>query len=152
AIGRVGLTDGVAPLSAALKDPDPDVRQAAVFALGLIGDASLAPALIDVVKNDTTPLIRGVAAEALGLIGPKALGPQVTGDAGSAIGAMVATQVASGALNAIQPDELGYPLAPPVEAFRLGIYALVRLKTYDPLAIAVLNGSGQPTVRWWPVA
>jgi cyclophilin family peptidyl-prolyl cis-trans isomerase/HEAT repeat protein len=152
AIGRVGLSEGVPALSAVLKDADPDVRQTAAFSLGLIGDATPAPALIDLVKTDAAPLVRGAAAEALGLIGPKALGPQVTGDAGTAIGAMVATQVASGALNTIQPDELGYPLAPPVEAFRLGLYALVRLKTFDPLAIAVLNGSGQPTVRWWPVA
>src|SRR5262249_26385696 len=33
-----------------------------------------------------------------------------------------------------------------------GIYALVRLKAYDQLSAAVLDGSAQPKVRWWPVA
>ena len=32
------------------------------------------------------------------------------------------------------------------------IYALVRLKAYPQLAAAVLDASGQPRVRWWPVA
>src|SRR5439155_11286954 len=36
--------------------------------------------------------------------------------------------------------------------FRLGVYALVRLKAYDQLATAVLDQSRQPRVRWWPVA
>ena len=40
----------------------------------------------------------------------------------------------------------------PSAAARLGIYALVRLKAYPQLASAVLDGSGQPRVRWWPVA
>src|SRR5204862_6839880 len=37
-------------------------------------------------------------------------------------------------------------------AFRLGIYALVRLKAYGALSPVVLDSSGQPRVRWWPVA
>ena len=40
----------------------------------------------------------------------------------------------------------------PPRAFRLGVFALVRLKAFDQLAAAVLDGSGQPRVRWWPVA
>jgi HEAT repeat protein/cyclophilin family peptidyl-prolyl cis-trans isomerase len=152
AIGRVGMTEGISALSSLLKDADADVRQVAAFSLGLIGDATPAPALIETVKSDASPLVRGAAAEALGLIGPDALGATVTGDAATAIGAMVATQVGTGAINAILPDDLGYPLAPPVEAFRLGVYALARLKAYDPLAMAVVGANGQPTIRWWPVA
>jgi len=40
----------------------------------------------------------------------------------------------------------------PESAFRLGVYALVRLKAYGPLAAAVLDGSAQPRVHGWPVA
>ena len=43
-------------------------------------------------------------------------------------------------------------MEPGVEAFRLGVYALARLKSYDALATAVLNAEGQPRVHWWPVA
>src|SRR5207244_3014647 len=37
-------------------------------------------------------------------------------------------------------------------AFRLGVYALVRLKAYDQLAAAILDEAGEPRVRSWPVA
>jgi len=33
-----------------------------------------------------------------------------------------------------------------------GLEALVRLKAFDVLASVVLDTSGQPRVRWWPVA
>ena len=45
-----------------------------------------------------------------------------------------------------------YPLAPAVEAARLGLYALVRLGSYEALAAATLDASGQPVSTWWPVA
>src|SRR5262249_32931874 len=37
AVGRVGLADGVEPLLPVLGDADPEVRQMAAFALGLLG-------------------------------------------------------------------------------------------------------------------
>jgi cyclophilin family peptidyl-prolyl cis-trans isomerase/HEAT repeat protein len=62
----------------------------------------------------------------------------------------VSANVAAAA--AVTADEGRQSLDPAVEAFRLGVYALVRLKAYEPLAAAVLAPSGEPRVRWWPVA
>jgi cyclophilin family peptidyl-prolyl cis-trans isomerase/HEAT repeat protein len=55
-------------------------------------------------------------------------------------------------LNAITADDLGFPLAPPVEAVRLGLYALVRLGSYDSIAASVVNPDGAPVSAWWPIA
>ena len=65
---------------------------------------------------------------------------------------MVAAHVNGGALNGINPDDMGYPKASGVEAVRLGAYALVRLGSYDGLAGALLDREGRPRSRWWPVA
>ena len=72
--------------------------------------------------------------------------------AASAIAAMIAAHIKAGVLEGIAADDLEYPKAPPVEAVRLGMYALVRLRCYDALASALLDGSGRPISRWWPVA
>jgi HEAT repeat protein len=89
-------------------------------------------------------VLQGRAAEALGLIGDKTDAP--------AIGQMVRTHMAAGVLANVQPEDMTSPLAPPVEAVRLGLFALARLGTYEPLASAVLGADGQPSSRWWPVA
>jgi cyclophilin family peptidyl-prolyl cis-trans isomerase/HEAT repeat protein len=143
AVGRVGLDDGVEPLVPLLADSDIEVRHMAVFALGLIGHASARPALLKALQ-DPEAIVQGRAAEALGLIGDRA-------DA-DAVSAMVRAHVAGGALTPIAPDDLTFPLAPPVEAIRLGLYALVRLGSYEALAAAALDANGQPVSRWWPVA
>jgi cyclophilin family peptidyl-prolyl cis-trans isomerase/HEAT repeat protein len=144
AIGRVGLADGIAPLSARLAgDPEFEVRQMAAFALGLLGRREAVGPLRTALA-DPSPIVRGRAAEALGLIGDT--------DSAAAIGAMAAGFVKAGALSAVVADESGYPLSPEIEATRLGIYALARLKAYDPLAAAVLDAKGAPVTRWWPVA
>jgi len=143
AVGRVGLVDGVEPLIPLLADADVEVRQMTAFALGLIGHASARAALIKAL-DDPEPIVQGRAAEALGAIGNKADADAVSG--------IVRRHTAAGALNGIDPDEAGYPLSGPAEAARLAIYALVRLGSYDALAAAVLDGSGQPVSRWWPVA
>ena len=114
----------------------------AAFAMGLIGDASVADTLIAAL-GDADPFVQGRAAEGLGLIGHKA--------AADPIAAMMATHVKAGALANIPADDLVYPKAPPVEAVRLGMYALVRLGAFDQLA-SVLTSGGQPVTRWWPVA
>jgi cyclophilin family peptidyl-prolyl cis-trans isomerase/HEAT repeat protein len=143
AVGRVRLAEGVAPLSMLLADPDAEVRQMTAFALGLIGDASAADALVKALA-DPDPLVHGRAAEALGLLAHKPAAPLIS--------QIVATHVKAGALDGIAPDDLEYPKSQATEAVRLGMYALVRLNSYEALAAALLDANGQPVSRWWPVA
>jgi cyclophilin family peptidyl-prolyl cis-trans isomerase/HEAT repeat protein len=144
AIGRVGLPEGVEPLVRALQaDPDGEVRRMAAFALGLLGEPAAVPALAGALR-DADPWVQGRSAEALGLIGAS--------EAADEIGAMVGSYVQAGALGGVAVDDLRHPLEPEVEAFRLGVHALARLKAWEPLAAAVLDDGGTPRVRWWPVA
>jgi cyclophilin family peptidyl-prolyl cis-trans isomerase/HEAT repeat protein len=143
AIGRVGRPEGVAPLTDLLDDGEVEVRQMAAFALGLIGDPSARPALLNALK-DPNPVMQGRAAEALGTLADRS-------DAG-AIGAMMQAHIKAGALTGVEADDLTYPLAPPVEAIRLGLFALARLQAYDALAAAVIGPNGQAVSNWWPVA
>jgi HEAT repeat protein/cyclophilin family peptidyl-prolyl cis-trans isomerase len=149
AIGRVGLHDGVQPLLASLGDGDAEVRQMAAFALGLIGDKSARDPLVTAL-GDPSALVQGSAAEALGLIGDPG--------AAEAIGRMVSQVVQAGTfaqpLATLGPggDDEDAKRDTPAAALRLGVAALVRLKAYGPLAAAVLDGAGEPRVRWWPVA
>ena len=96
AIGRVGLLDGIAPLTGSLTDTDPDVRQAVALGLGLIGDATAAPGLMPVL-TDASPMVRGRAAEALGLIGAK--------DAAVAIGTLAAEYARHASVTGRAPDD-----------------------------------------------
>jgi cyclophilin family peptidyl-prolyl cis-trans isomerase/HEAT repeat protein len=142
AVGRVGLPEASPVLIRLLQsDTDPEVRQMAAFALGLLGDGAGVEPLRAAVA-DPLPLVAGRAAEALGLMNDTA--------AAAAIGRMVAAH--TGAVSAIAPDESRTQLEPAADAFRLGVYALVRLKAYEPLAAAVLAPDGQSRVQWWPVA
>ena len=144
AIGRVGLAEGVAPLVKALAaDSEPEVRQVAAFALGLIGQRSAVDPLRTAL-NEASPVVQGRAAEALGLIGDVASAP--------AIAAMTSRQLLAGGVAALDQDDLAYPQSAATEAFRLGLYALARLKAYDVLAAVVIDTSGQPRARWWPIA
>jgi cyclophilin family peptidyl-prolyl cis-trans isomerase/HEAT repeat protein len=141
AIGRVGLTEATPQLVRVLQtEADPEVKQMAAFALGLIADTAAVEPLKQALA-DPSPLIAGRAAEALGLIG----------DAGSAaaIGQLVAANVAAVSKLSADDDRSADAAA---NAFKLGVNALVRLKAYEPLAAAVLDGGGEPRVRWWPVA
>ena len=143
ALGRVGLPEAVEPLTGLLGDEDPDVRQMAAFALGLIGDAAARPGLLAALE-DADPEVQGRAAEALGMIGDLVDAAAVSG--------MVRTHVGSGALTGVAADDLTFPLAPAVEAARVGMYALVRLGSYEALAAAALDAGGQPVSTWWPVS
>ena len=143
AIGRVGLREGVGPLTAALADPDAEVREMAAFALGLIGDRNAIEALTKTLA-DPAPLVQGRAAEALGLIGDAATAP--------AIATMAAAHLAAAGVADVAADDLTWPTTPAREAYRLAIFALVRLKAYEPLAQATLGQDGRPVSEWWPVA
>lgn len=141
AVGRVGLSDGVAPLIARLADGEPEVRQMSAFALGLIGDPSATDALVASLR-DTSPKVQGRAARALARLGASAAAPD--------IGTMVRRYVT--AAFDVEPEDLSYPLSDEVEAFRNGLYALGELGAYEPLAEAVIGDAEQPILWWWPVA
>jgi cyclophilin family peptidyl-prolyl cis-trans isomerase/HEAT repeat protein len=143
AIGRVGLKDGIPALTQLLADADSDVRQSAAFALGLIGDRTASASLVSLLK-DPDPMVRGRAAEGLGLMGAE--------DAAAAIGAVTAALGRSAAVTAMTPDDERSPAPPEADAFKLGLFSLVRLRAYDPLATAALDGNGRPVSTWWPVA
>ncbi len=143
-IGRAGLAEGVAPLSSVLAtDPEPEVRAMAAFALGMLGDAAAAPALVTAL-GDADPRVQGRAAEGLGLIGHTAAAGPIAG--------MAAAHVRAGALAAVASDDQTYPQAPAVEAVRLGVYALVRLAAFEPLRSVVLGADGAVASDWWPFA
>ena len=144
AIGRVGLSDGIAPLSTALAtDAEPEVRAMAAFALGLIGDAAASTALLPAL-GDPDPRIQGRAAEALGLIGHA--------PAAGSIAGMAAALVKAGALAGVASDDETSPQTPAVEALRLGVYALARLEAIDELRAVVIGADGAPVSDWWPLA
>jgi cyclophilin family peptidyl-prolyl cis-trans isomerase len=142
AIGRVGLGEGVPLLTPVLTDPDPEVRAMAAFALGLLADAA-ATSPLTTALSDADLRVRGRAAEALGSIGAK--------EAAAAIGTLAAELVRSAPVAAMKPDDEAWPAAPEADALRLALFALVRLRAYEPLAAAVLDG-GRPVSAWWPVA
>jgi HEAT repeat protein len=144
AMGRVGLKDGIQPLVGMLTaEPDPEVRQMAAFALGLLGDKSAHDPLVTALA-DRSSLVVGSAAEALGLLGDATAADPIAG--------AISKIVQSGALAQPPGDEDDTRRDTPSAAVRLGVFALVRLKAYPQLASAVLDASGQPRVRWWPIA
>lgn len=142
AIGRVGLAEGAAAVKPLLSDADAEVRQMAAFALGLLADKGSVTELTAALQ-DADPRVRGRAAEALGLIGD-------TGSA-AAVGQMVGAYIKAGAIASMAPDDETWGKSPEADAVRLGLFALVRQKGYEPLAAAVQDGSGRVS-GWWPVA
>ena len=141
AIGRVGIPDGLPAVVAALSDPAEDVRATAAFAAGLIGTPAAVPPLEHALA-DASPLVRGRAADGLGLAGqPSSVGAIVQASAGC-----------RDALPNVDPDDESFGKAPEIDACRLAIFALVRLKSYEGLARLTLDEHGQPISHWWPVA
>jgi HEAT repeat protein/cyclophilin family peptidyl-prolyl cis-trans isomerase len=143
AVGRVGLREGTPALVEVLKDVEPEVREMAAFALGLIADPSTRDPLVTAL-DDPSPLVKGAAAEALGLLGDAAAAP--------AIGRMATAIVDAGMLATLPPDADDSRRDSPAAAYRFALYALARLKAFEPMAAAALDAKGQPRVHWWPVA
>jgi cyclophilin family peptidyl-prolyl cis-trans isomerase/HEAT repeat protein len=161
---------GQGELDRYLHDADAGVRRRAALAAGRIGDAALAPSLIELM-NDAEPEVRQMAAFALGLVGdavavdrllaalsdPEGL---VRGRAAEALGRIggtgVAAAVARLAVESIPPgqrpltvrgDDPG-SLADPWLPLRLSLFALARLKDPAAAAAALLDG-GRPRFDWW---
>ena len=135
AVGRVGLGDGVEPLLPLLGDADPEVRQMAAFALGLIGD-----------RRARDPLVRALVGSVAAGAGWRRRGARADwrpGRARSRSARMIAQVVESGALaETARRRRATARRDTPAAAFRLGVFALVRLKSYDRLAAAVLDPVG----------
>lgn len=142
ALGRIGDVSAVPALITALSDSEEAVRGIAAFSLGLLGDAQAVPALQKAL-SDTSAVVRGRAAEGLGLIG--------TAAAGSAQAIAASAASCPAAIANIEPDA-ETPQTPDIEACRLSMLALVRLRNYDALAKLVVNAQQQPVSQWWPVA
>ena len=93
-------------------EPDPEVRQMAAFALGLIGDASGADALIDG-AGDPDPLVQGAGRRSA-----RADRPQ--GRRADAIAAMMTAHIKAGALDGMRPTTSATRRRRRTEAVRLG--------------------------------
>src|SRR5690606_14670181 len=143
-VGRVGLPDGVGPLTTTLADPDPEVRAMAAFALGLIGGKTVVEPLTGAL-TDASALVRGRAAQALGLVGR-----DIASSPAPAIGTMVHALVEGGALSSAPADDA--TLSIEQDAVLRGLTALTSLGSYEGLATAVLDAQGRPRSSWWPVA
>jgi cyclophilin family peptidyl-prolyl cis-trans isomerase/HEAT repeat protein len=144
AAGRARVVEAVPALASLVAgETDPEVRQMAAFALGLIGHDDAASALIPAL-SDASLVVQGRAAEALGRLRHQ--------PAAQPIGEMMARHLAGGALDGLAADDVGYPKSEPAEAVRLGLYALVQLGAYDVLAATLVGPDGRPLSRWWPVA
>ncbi len=152
AIGRVGMAEGGAALIVALSDPDAAVRAQSAFSLGLLGQAAAGPPLQQAL-TDPDPMVRGRAAEGLGSIGGQLSGPEAEAFGAPAAAAIGETFSTCGPLIApLAPDDEEYPKAPEIEACRLAIFALARLRQFEWLAHVVLAADGQAVSAWWPVA
>ena len=105
-------------------------------ALGLIGDPSASAALTRRRSADTAVLVRGRAAEALG-------SDRRQGGGRRDRQARRGVRAASGGRRRCRLTIRRWPAAPEAEAFKLAMFALVRLGAWDALSAAVLDG-GRP--------
>ena len=102
---------------------------------------------------DVDPSVRGRAAEGLGLISAQLTGAEATAFRGPAAAAVAdAFSTCGSQIAGISPDDEESPKPPDIESCRLAIFALARLREYEPLARVVLGADGRPVSTWWPVA
>jgi cyclophilin family peptidyl-prolyl cis-trans isomerase/HEAT repeat protein len=140
AIGRVGLAAALPTLTAALHEEDEQTRATSAFAIGLLGSRDgVAP--LQAALKDVSPLVRGRAAEGLGLIGETAAAASVADAFAGCHGVIAAV-----------PLDAEAPQSPEIDACRVALVALVRLRDYEALARVALDAQGQPVSTWWPVA
>jgi len=162
-------TDGN-ELARLLRHDEPGIRRRAALAAGRIGDASLVPALLDLMNDpeievekmavfalglvgdpaavdrlvaalgDSEPVVRGRAAEALGRIGDPTTADEVAGFVMRAI-------PRSEGVVTVRGDDPGNPDDPWVE-LRLGLLALAALRD-GPSAEKALLSRGAPRFDWW---
>ncbi len=122
-----------------MNDSEPEIRQMAAFALGLIADPEAIPRL-GAALRDPDATVRGRAAQALGAIGEASAAPEVA--------KMVEAAMPRGAQTiAIRGDDPGSPADPWME-LRLGLLALGELGD-APTLQKVLTRSGAPRFDWW---
>lgn len=77
ALGRIQNVGTISGLSLALKDRTASVRKEAAFALGLVGDSTAAPALIQRLKTEPDVTVRGSLVTALGMLTARSAGPSL---------------------------------------------------------------------------
>jgi cyclophilin family peptidyl-prolyl cis-trans isomerase/HEAT repeat protein len=142
ALGRIGDVTAVPALIAALSDSEEAVRATSAFSLGLLGDAQ-AVAPLQAALADPSAIVRGRVAEGLGLIG--------TAAAPAAPAIATAAAPCAGLIATLEPDA-ETPQSVEIEACKLSIFALVRLRSFDALARVVLNAEQRPVSQWWPIA
>ncbi len=158
------------PLERYLRDLDKGVRRRAILAAGRIGDASLAPLLVDLM-NDSDREIRQMTAFALGLIEDKsacdrlvaalkdtdavvrARSAEALGRIGDPARAKSVAEMIQAALPKDAPlvtvrgDDAADPNDPWLE-LRLGLFALARFRD-AAVAESILLPGGRPRFDWW---
>jgi cyclophilin family peptidyl-prolyl cis-trans isomerase/HEAT repeat protein len=122
-----------------MNDAEPEVRQMAAFAMGLVGDKLAVDRLVASL-GDSDPVVRGRSAEALGRIGDPRAAPEVVRFV------LAATPKGTGPV-AVRGDDPGSNTDPWLE-LRLALLALARFKDAKAAEAALLNGD-RPRFDWW---
>ena len=145
AVGRVGLPQGIEPLTRCWPTPSVDVRQMAAFALGLIGDAAARPALL--------PALDDAVADRPGTRGGGAWRSSATAADADGDAAMVQAHVKAGALAGVRArrSDVSAGAADRSRAARASTRSRGWARTRRWRRPCSTRG-GQPVSRWWPVA